>query len=101
MLDQLWLKFRPQIEERAAVLGRAAAELAEGNLSSDLRADAQAAAHKLAGSLGTFGLTTGGELAREAEGLLSGESPLDAADSERIIGISSELHSIILSGRTG
>ncbi|MGA7258829.1 MAG: hypothetical protein WBX09_19430, partial [Terracidiphilus sp.] len=55
LLDQLWLKFRPQIEERVAVLEQAAAALAQGNLSPALCAEAQSAAHKLAGSLGTFG----------------------------------------------
>jgi HPt (histidine-containing phosphotransfer) domain-containing protein len=79
MLDQLWLKFRPQIEERVVVLEQAAAALAQGNLSPVLRAEAHSAAHKLAGSLGTFGLIPAGELARQAESICQSNPAADSA----------------------
>jgi HPt (histidine-containing phosphotransfer) domain-containing protein len=72
-LARLWVKFLPQIEERVAVLEAAARALAAGSLSVEQREAAHAAAHKLAGSLGTFGLLRGTELAREAELLLADE----------------------------
>ena|SRR5215472_17622737 len=78
-LDRLWKQFLPQIEERVAVLESAGAALAEDRLSHDQREAAHGAAHKLAGVLGTFGLTKGTVLAREAELLCSGETDPEAA----------------------
>lgn len=74
-LARLWTKFLPEIERRLAVLEDAAQALREGSLSAELRAAAHADAHKLAGSLGTFGLQRGTELARRAELLLAEEIP--------------------------
>jgi HPt (histidine-containing phosphotransfer) domain-containing protein len=96
MLEQLWVKFRPQIEERLSVLQEAAAALAEGNLSPALRAQAHSAAHKLAGSLGTFGLDQGTALAREAENLLAPESTLDEPAAKRLLAIAASLSVTIL-----
>jgi HPt (histidine-containing phosphotransfer) domain-containing protein len=79
MLDELWLKFRPQIEERVVVLEQAAAALAQDNLSPALCAEAQSAAHKLAGSLGTFGFMAGGEMAREAESMYQSNPSRESA----------------------
>jgi HPt (histidine-containing phosphotransfer) domain-containing protein len=70
-LARLWTKFLPEIEERVAVLKAAAQPLAAGSLGEDQRSAAHAAAHKLAGSLGTFGLHRGTDLARQAELLLA------------------------------
>jgi HPt (histidine-containing phosphotransfer) domain-containing protein len=78
-LDRLWKQFLPQIEERVAALESAGTALAAGRLSHDQREAAHAAAHKLAGVLGTFGLTRGTILAREAELLYSGETDPEAA----------------------
>jgi HPt (histidine-containing phosphotransfer) domain-containing protein len=78
-LDRLWKQFLPQIEERTAALESAAAALTADRLSPDQREAAHAAAHKLAGILGTFGLTRGTILAREAELLCSGETDPEAA----------------------
>jgi|SRR5580704_7995365 HPt (histidine-containing phosphotransfer) domain-containing protein len=78
-LDKLWKQFLPQIEERVAVLESAGAALSAGRLSHDQREAAHTAAHKLAGVLGTFGLTKGTILAQEAEVLYSGETDPEAA----------------------
>jgi HPt (histidine-containing phosphotransfer) domain-containing protein len=78
-LDRLWKQFLPQIEERLAALESAGAALAAGSLSRDQREAAHAAAHKLSGVLGTFGLTKGTILARQAEILCSGETDPEAA----------------------
>jgi HPt (histidine-containing phosphotransfer) domain-containing protein len=71
-LDRLWKQFLPEIEQRLARLEAANEALAAGKLSDDQRVAANSAAHKLAGTLGTFGLTKGTILAREAELLYSG-----------------------------
>ncbi len=66
-MDGLWVRFLPEIKERVAVLEAAAQAAGEGTLTGKQREAAQAAAHKLAGVLGTFGLTRGTVLARELE----------------------------------
>src|ERR1700681_4721567 len=78
-LDRLWHQFLPQMEERVAVLKNASSALATGILSIDQRVAANSAAHNLAGVLGTFGLTKGTILAREAEIIYSGEPETDPA----------------------
>lgn len=95
ILDQLWVKFLPQLLERVTVIEQAAAALEHGNLSADLRAAAHSAAHKLAGSLGTFGVQTGTNLAREAESLLAGDSPISPDSSARLDRIVSNLNEVI------
>ncbi len=57
----------PEIRERVAVLEAAATAVAAKKLTAARREKAQAAAHKLAGVLGTFSLTRGTVLARELE----------------------------------
>jgi HPt (histidine-containing phosphotransfer) domain-containing protein len=78
-LDRLWKQFLPQIEERVAALDSAATALSAGTLARDQCDAAHAAAHKLAGVLGTFGLTRGTVLAQEAEVLYTGETDPEAA----------------------
>ncbi|MDT8067720.1 MAG: Hpt domain-containing protein [Terriglobia bacterium] len=69
-LAALWEKYLPEMTERVRVLERACESLGKGKLSPDERHSALAAAHKLAGALGTFGRGHGTELAREIEGML-------------------------------
>lgn len=69
-LAELWKQHLPEIAERVGVLERACSALETGNLSVEERQAAVAAAHKLAGVLGTFGRMRGTELAREVEAML-------------------------------
>jgi len=69
-LTRLWEKFLPEMEQRVGLVDAAAQALASSGLSEELRESAHAAAHKLAGSLGLFGMTRGTEIARELEQLL-------------------------------
>jgi HPt (histidine-containing phosphotransfer) domain-containing protein len=78
-LGRLWIKFLPEIENRLAIVEDAADALSAGELTGELREQAHQAAHKLAGVLGTFGLTRGTELARQAEELLVDLPPRTAA----------------------
>ncbi|HEY1984367.1 MAG TPA: Hpt domain-containing protein [Terracidiphilus sp.] len=94
-LDRLWVQFLPEIEQRVAIVESANAALAADRLSQDQRAGANAAAHKLAGVLGTFGLTKGTILAREAEIVYSGEPDTDPAAAARLSEIAGELRSLI------
>jgi HPt (histidine-containing phosphotransfer) domain-containing protein len=71
-LRTIWARHRPVALERVAVLERAAEALREERLDDALCEQARSAAHRLAGSLGTFGLGAATEQARRAERLLDG-----------------------------
>ncbi|HKF50485.1 MAG TPA: Hpt domain-containing protein [Terracidiphilus sp.] len=94
-LEQLWRKFLPQLEERIAVLERAVEALSAGRLSGTLQADAHTAAHKLSGSLGTFGLASGTALAREAELLCSEDWEIARDAGARLAEIAAQLRAIL------
>ncbi len=95
LLDQLWTRFLPEIRERAKILHNAASACAEGTMNDDLRESAHAAAHKLAGSLGTFNLARGTELAREFEQASSSEESCIAVGAERLSEIAAEIRTVI------
>ena len=85
-----WIESRPRIMARVAVLQAAAAALQAGRLEIEMRRDAGAEAHKLAGSLGMFGFPDGSVLAHEIEQLLEGDGPLDgdlASLVSRLVGV--------------
>jgi HPt (histidine-containing phosphotransfer) domain-containing protein len=94
-LNRLWNQFKPEMEERVGVLDAANQALAVDKLSMDWRAEANSAAHKLAGTLGTFGLTRGTVLAREAEVIYSGDAEPDPNSLPRLEEIAHELRAII------
>lgn len=94
-LDRLWIQFLPQMEERVAALETASVALEAGKLSLELCEKAHAAAHKLAGVLGTFDLTRGTILAREAEMLYSGEADTNPEDAARLTVIAAQLRAIV------
>ncbi len=94
-LDRMWIQFLPQIKERIAILDSAAAAFAANRLSIEQHEAANAAAHKLAGVLGSFGLTRGTVLARELEIMYSGEGGPDPALGQRLNSIAAELRTIV------
>jgi HPt (histidine-containing phosphotransfer) domain-containing protein len=95
VLNQLWTKFLPEIYERVATLESAAQASAAGNMTQEHREAAHSAAHKLAGSLGTFSLPRGTELAREFEQACVSEKSYKAAQSGRLTAIAAEIRTII------
>lgn len=64
---QMWEQFRDPILARLTAIESAIAAVETQQLTEDLRADAEAQAHKLVGSLGMYGLTTGSDCARVLE----------------------------------
>lgn len=99
-MDGLWERFLPEIRERVSVLEAATKAVAARKLSGKQREAAQAAAHKLAGVLGTFGLTRGTVLARELELTLARESSPDPGASTKLAGIAAELRTMIESRKS-
>jgi HPt (histidine-containing phosphotransfer) domain-containing protein len=75
LLASLWLRNRPLIEERLALLDQAASSAAAGMLFEELREEAADTAHKLAGSLGMYGYDHGTRIARQLELLLDYPTP--------------------------
>jgi HPt (histidine-containing phosphotransfer) domain-containing protein len=94
-LERLWLQYFPVMQERIEVLEAAAQDVAAGPLSVERQEAAQAAAHKLAGVLGTFGLTRGTELARELEIMYSRQNDSGIALADRLATITGEIRGII------
>jgi len=69
--------------ERVAVLEQAQNALMIGNLVPELQEAAKNAAHKLAGSMASFGYPEGSKLARSAEHLLRADYPWTAEEITR------------------
>jgi HPt (histidine-containing phosphotransfer) domain-containing protein len=77
LLAELWERNLPLIRDRCAQLEEALAATRANTLTSQMREEAIATAHKLAGSLGMFGYPEGTEHARRIEQQLESEIPLD------------------------
>ena len=71
LLRSLWERNRPLMMERLATLDEAVASTQAGRLSPAEHEQAESIAHKLAGSLGMFGLHEGTNIARRLEALLT------------------------------
>ena len=87
----LFQRFRPTILARVDLVEAAAAALRDGTRNEASRHIAEENAHKLAGSLGTFGLPRGTEVASELEHLFQMEDPPLA----RILELIAELRTIL------
>ena len=94
-MNRLWAQYLPQIEERVQTLEAAAVALKDGTLTSAEREDATAAAHKLAGVLGTFGLPEGTALAREMEEFYCNGVQLSAGAEGRPAEVASLLRAVV------
>lgn len=99
-MDDLWRQFQVTMLDRLTVLEAVGAEILEGDVGRERLADAHHAAHKLHGSLGTFGVRYGSTLAGELEALI--EERLDGAElsagdryrySEIVVGLRREIES--------
>jgi len=97
-LDSLWYRFLPEMESRVETLISAAEAAQSGPLSSEQREEAHSAAHKLAGVLGTFGLSRGTALARELERLFLEQTEWRPIAAERLLADAAELR-VIVGGR--
>ena len=82
-LAEIWTRTRERVLERLEVLDQASVALLEGNLGAGLRKQAESAAHKLAGLLGTFGLAAASRFARELELSLRRAESISALGARR------------------
>jgi HPt (histidine-containing phosphotransfer) domain-containing protein len=75
LIRALWERNQVQVQNRLQLLDSAAAANQHGEMGEELRREAREIAHKLAGSLGTFGFPMGSEIARRLEMLFESEDP--------------------------
>ena len=89
LVAQIWEQGKDKIVARIDTLDQATLELLDGRLEADLRREAEREAHKLAGSLTTFGFPEGSRLARDIEQTFQADSPLGPKDalhlSEKVV----------------
>ncbi|XZN99767.1 MAG: response regulator [Microcoleus sp.] len=82
-LEKLLKRFRGTFNQQVAVLEQAKTALLAGNLETELQQAAKNEAHKLAGSLASFGYPEGSKLGRSAEHLLMKDRPFTAQEIAR------------------
>lgn len=92
---EAWENFKQAIEERLAILSKAVIASKQEQLDEELQQQAKATAHKLAGSLGSFGFPEGSKIAREIEQLLEAEFPLTQEQARQLDEIVNALYSEI------
>jgi HPt (histidine-containing phosphotransfer) domain-containing protein len=95
MLQVMWKSSRSIIAERIATLRNAQERLAEGSLDRITRKEAESAAHKLAGVLGTFGLPEGSALASKIEVLMAQDAGINQQQQQEFAGWLNQLESQI------
>jgi len=77
----LWTRFKGTVLGRVDVIEQALSALLEGDLRDELRRKAEQEAHKLAGSVGTFGFKAASRLALEIERSFRAGSILEQAQA--------------------
>ena len=82
-IDRVLERFRGVFKQQVALLKQASAARLAGNLEPELQQSARQEAHKMAGSLASFGYPEGSKLARSIEHLLIKGEPLPPADVTR------------------
>ncbi|MEL6604997.1 MAG: response regulator [Cyanobacteria bacterium J06614_10] len=74
-LAQACHRYLSSASQQIAILEKGAAALADGTIQPDLYYDSRTSAHKLAGSLGSYGFLEGSQIARKVETQLQTLSP--------------------------
>ena len=97
LLHSLWTKNYGLLQERLKLIRDAYDRLATGSLDQQTRTDAESAAHKLAGILGTFGLPQGSALASKIETALAASAPVGSEFAPQLQSWLTELEVIVAS----
>ena len=97
LLQALWKQNYGVLQERLQLIRKASDRLAAGALEDETRKDGEAAAHKLAGILGTFGLPHGSALASKIEEALGSAENAQACGASQLQSWTGELEGIVAS----
>ena len=84
-IAEVWERFKGRISDRVATLAEASRRSSEGYLNQEECQYALETAHKLAGSLGTFGFANGSEIAKKIENIL--QKYLDEMQNDEMQGV--------------
>ncbi len=95
---RVWAQFHDVIFERLAAVEKAATALRRATLTPEVRQKAVLEAHRLAGSLGMFGLEDGTHAARQIEHLLGEQAVLAPEAPHRLVELSATLRRILEQG---
>lgn len=95
-IRELYSASQDRLLDRVAAVEAAAAGLASGAITAAAREHGVQEAHKLAGSLGTFGVPAGSTLAKELELLLEGHA--DACDPAQAAELVAALRATVEAG---
>jgi HPt (histidine-containing phosphotransfer) domain-containing protein len=95
-IRELYAVSQARLLDRVGAVEAAVAGLASGGLSTATRTLGAQEAHKLAGSLGTFGVPAGSTLAKELELLLEGDP--GAADVPQATELAAALRATVEAG---
>lgn len=91
-MAQIWERFKGSISDRLALLTEAVRAAQEDKLELELKQEAHREAHKLAGSLGTFGLDNSSKISQKIEEILATELPLKAEKISELSQLVNNLH---------
>lgn len=80
----VWQRVKNKLDSRIAAIERATNAIEQNDLDEELQQQAITAAHKLAGSLGTFDLDEGSRLAREIQQILQQPLPLNQKQQQHL-----------------
>jgi DNA-binding response OmpR family regulator len=83
-IDKVLERFRGVFHQQLAVIEQAKTALLAESLEVELQQEARQEAHKLAGSMASFGYPKGSQLARSAEHLLMKDPPFTAVEITRL-----------------
>lgn len=97
LLQSLWKQNYGILQERLGLIRSAHEQLSAGHLDEQTRRDAEAAAHKLAGILGTFGLPHGSALASKIEVSLGSAQAAERAGAPQVQSWLEELEAVVAS----
>lgn len=95
---RVWAQFHDVIFERLAAVENAANALRRATLTPEVRQKAVLEAHRLAGSLGMFGLEEGTQVARQIEHLLGEQAVLAPETPHRLMELSAALRRVLEKG---
>lgn len=94
-LKVVWEKFKGQNQARITILEQAIVALEQNSLESEIWQQARSAAHKLAGSLGVFGMSEGSQIAQAIEQILQAEPPLSPTQVQHLFSLVSSLRQLL------
>jgi DNA-binding response OmpR family regulator len=83
-LTEIWNRHHAQTLERVDTIEQVITAISDGSLTPEISSEAKNSAHTLAGTLGTFGLTLGSQVAKQIELLLTENADFTSAQVSQI-----------------